>query len=106
MSDIRKREFTQAEKPVRMTRPFDVEVVAKIERKRYALALNLVHDGAIIDAVDRNQLAAAFVEEPPPLFLYLSDIDSADAEKPFRDEEIVTRLLPVRIDFRKEDRKS
>ena len=54
MIEVGQRELAQAEKPVRMAGPLHVQIVAKIERQCDAAAHQFIHDGAIVDALDRN----------------------------------------------------
>ena len=96
MPQVWQRELTQPEKPVRVPRPFHIQIVAEIERKLRLLALQLVHDGPVVDAPHRD-LAAI---QPPAPLAQLADVHSAHAVLLLRQQEIVARLLLPRVDLR------
>src|SRR5579884_4410562 len=93
MLQVRERELAQAEKPVGMAGPFHVEIVAEIEGQRDAAALQLVDDGAVVDAADGRESAVAIVKQPVAFFSNMRDVDGANAEPAFRHQEIVPGFL-------------
>ena len=50
-----------------MPRPLHIEVIAKIKRQLDALALQFIHDSAVVNPLNRNLLAVLFIKQPPPL---------------------------------------
>src|ERR1035438_6353363 len=65
-----------------MAGPFDVEAVAKIEGRRDAAALDLVDDRPVVDTVNRDFAAVAFIVEAPAVFADIGDADGTHAEHP------------------------
>ncbi len=63
MLEVRQRELAETEEPIRMAGPFDLQVVAKIERRIDGAALQLIDDGAIVDAFHRRWEAVEVVPE-------------------------------------------
>ena len=59
-----------------MAGPFDLKIIAIIERRLDVLALQLVDDDAIVNALDRN----AIMKEPVAALLDFCDADGLDAE--------------------------
>src|SRR5687767_5678155 len=94
MVEIGQREFTQAKKPVRVPSPFHLEFVSPVEGERNAATLDLVDDGAIVNALYGRQCAITIVEEFMPLFANRSDINRADSCYLLGEKEVVTSLLP------------
>src|SRR5580704_9287219 len=95
MAQIGKREFADAEIPVRMTGPLNIHIVPEIKTGLDILALELVDDYAIVDAMDGDvaviQAVAAFAND--------GERNGFDTAIALRHEEIGERLLMVRIDF-------
>src|ERR1039458_898628 len=58
-----------------MAGPFDVEAVAEIEGRRDAAALDLVDDRPVVDTVNRDFAAVAFIVEAPAVFADIGDAD-------------------------------
>src|SRR5262249_50044057 len=82
-----------------MSRPLHVEVIAKIEWQVYILSHQFIHNAAVVNTLDRNQLAVLSVKQPPALLDHVANIYDGDAELLLRDQEIGERLLLEGIDF-------
>src|SRR5271168_4029566 len=67
----RQRELADAEVPVGVAGPLDVKRVAVVEGELYGFALELVDDGAVVDATDGDVVAFALIEEAVALFAEL-----------------------------------
>ena len=78
--EIGQRKFAQAEKPVRVPGPFHIQVVAEIEGHLDLRALQFVHDGAVVDALNGRERPVAVVKEPVALLAHLAHIHGAHAE--------------------------
>ena len=92
-------EFADAEVPVGMAGPLDVERVAVVEGEVDVFALELVDDGAVVDAVDGDLAAIAFVEEAVALLAEFGDVDGGDVELVFVDVEVGEGFLVVGVDL-------
>ena len=92
-------EFADAEVPVGMAGPLDVEGVAVVEGELDVLALELVDDGAVVDAVDGDVAAVALIEEAVALFAEFGDVDGGDVELVLVDVEVGEGLLMVGVDL-------
>ena len=68
MPQVRNGKLADAEIVVGVSGPFDIQFVAEIEGRRNATALQLVDDGAVINAVNRDLAAVALVEEALAVF--------------------------------------
>ena len=79
----------------RMACPFDIEIIAEIKLQGDLLALQLVDNGAVVDAMDRQSV----VKQPAALLLHLRDVDGLHAADLFGQQEIGQRLLMSGIDF-------
>jgi hypothetical protein len=97
------REFADAEVPVGMASPLDVKGVAVVEGKLDVLALELVDDGTIEDAVYWDVVAVALVEEAVALLAEFGDVDCGDVKLVLVDVEVRKGLLIVGIDFEEDD---
>src|ERR1700751_4485533 len=86
-----------------MSSPFDIEVVAEVERQRDSLALQFIDDGAVVNALDRNLLAILLIEELAVLLADLRDADGSNAEHLLGQQEVGTRLLLFGMDFHQDD---
>ena len=93
------RELADAEVPVGVAGPLDVERVAVVEGELDVLALELVDDGPVVDAVDGDLAAIALVEEAIALFAEFGDVDGGDVEFVLVDVEVGEGLLVVGIDL-------
>ena len=82
-----------------MAGPLDVEVVAVVEGELDVLALELVDDGAVVDAVDGNLAAGMFVEEAVALFAQPGNVDGGNVELVLVDVEVGAGLLLVGVDL-------
>src|ERR1700755_3113989 len=82
-----------------MASPFQLQVVAKVERKLNSAAFYLIRDDAVINSLDGNFPAIPFIEQTVPSFDDRARVDDADAEYALRGCEIVTCLLLPGIDF-------
>src|ERR1022692_1557815 len=80
-----------------MAGPFDVEAVAEIEGRRDAAALDLVDDRPVVDTVNRDFTAVAFIVEAPAVFADIGDADGTHAEHPLGEHEISQCLWTQRI---------
>src|ERR1700733_9978248 len=81
-------ELTDAEVPIGMAGPFDVE---------------FIHDGTVVDALDRHIATAVAIVETASLALELRDVNRSDAETIFVDVEVGQRLLCFRLDLQQND---
>ena len=97
--EVRERELADAEVPVGVAGPLDVERVAVVEGQLDVLALEFVDDGAVVDTVDRDVAAIALVEEAVALFAEFGDVDGGDVEFVLVDVEVREGLLVVGIDL-------
>src|SRR5579862_3003594 len=104
MVEKRQRVLRPGPKPVRVRRPFDVELVAEIKRKLHALALDLVEDDAIVDAFYAN-LASALVLSKELLSAHdqRRRTDGIDAEQYFARREVRISLLRGRIEIHQDN---
>src|ERR1700678_2212024 len=99
MVEIREGKLADAEVPVRVAGPLEVELVTEIERERDVFAFELVNDGAVVDAVDGNLSAGALVEEAVALLAELGDIYRGDVEFVLVDVEVGKSFLVFGVDF-------
>jgi len=97
--EVGEREFADAEVPVGMASPLDVEVVAVVEGELDVFALELVDDGAVVDAVDGDLAAVTVVEEAVATLDEGCDVDGGDAESVFVDVEVGEGLLVRGVDL-------
>ncbi len=97
--EIGQGEFADAEVPVGMAGPLDVERVAIVEGELDVFALELVDDGAIVDAMDGDLAVFALIEEAVALLAEFGYVDGGDVELVFVDVEVGEGLLTVGIDF-------
>ncbi len=96
MVEVREGELADAEVPVGVAGPLDVELVAVVEGELDFFALQLVDDGAVVDAVDGDLAAIAEVEEAVAVLDEAGDVDGGDAEFVFVDVEVGEGLLAGR----------
>src|ERR1039457_5039013 len=82
--EIGKRKLAEAEKPVGVAGPFDVERVAEVEGELDVFTLELVDDGAVVDAVDGSLVVVEAVALPPER----CDVDGANAVELFGDQKV------------------
>ena len=82
-----------------MAGPLNVEVVAVVEGELDVLALELVDDGAVVDAMDGDPATIALIEEAVVLFAKFGDVDGGYAEFVFVDMEVGQGLLVVGFDL-------
>ncbi len=80
MFQKRNREFADPEIPVGMAGPFDIEIVAIVERSLDLSAHQLIDDDAIVDAMDR----AVFEVELPAALFDLRDARPCGCRSAFR----------------------
>ena len=92
-------EFADAEVPVGMACPFDVERVAVVEGELDVFALEFVDDGPVVDAVDGDVAAIALIEEAVALLAEFGDVDGGDVEFVLVDVEVGEGLLVVGVDL-------
>jgi hypothetical protein len=92
-------EFADAEVPVGVAGPLDVERVAIVEREPDLFALEFVDDGPVVDAVNGNFAAGALIEEAVALLAKVGDVDSGDVEFVLIDVEVGEGLLVGWVDF-------
>jgi hypothetical protein len=97
--EVWKGEFADAEIPVGMAGPFNVEWIAIVEREMEVFALEFVDDGSVVDPVDGNFAAGALIEEAVALLAKVGDVDGGDVEFVFVDVEIGKGLLVGWVDF-------
>ena len=93
------RELTQTEEPVGVPGPLHLQVVSPVEGDYGFLALQLVEDGAVVDAVDRSFDAVAIVEEFVASLDYPGDADGADPVDALGADEVADGLLVLRVDL-------
>ena len=103
MLEIRNGELADAEIPVGMSGPLDVEFVAQIEGQRDALALQFVDDAAVVDAADFDLAAVLAVEQLLAALLQRQNVDDGDSEPALCDQKIRQRLLMLGIDLHQDD---
>src|ERR1700733_375841 len=103
MSEIGNGELADAEVPVRMSGPLDVEVVAPIKIQLYVFALEFVDDRAIVNTVNRDALAVAFVVKARSLLLDVDDVDRPDAQHFLGEQKIGERLLFLRMNLHQDN---
>jgi hypothetical protein len=97
--EIGERELADAEVPVGMAGPLDLEVVPVVEGEVDLFALEFVDDGAVVDAVDGDVAAVAMVEEAIAAFDEGGDVDGGDAELVLIDVEVGEGLLVGGVDL-------
>ncbi len=103
MRQVRDRKLTDAEKPVGMAGPFHVQVVAKRKRQGGSSALELIHDGAVVDAADGDAACTLAVEQLPALALDFGDAHGPDAAHALGEDEIGQCLLFLGADLHQHD---
>src|ERR1700691_2358262 len=86
-----------------MAGPLDIEIVAEIEWEIDAPALEFIHDGAVVDALDRDLLAGFLIKKAAALFANPGDADGANSEELFRHQKIRTRLLFFGVNFHRDN---
>ena len=99
MPQIGERELADAEIPIWMSGPFHIQLVSKIEGRLYVLALQLIHNHAIVDAVDRH----VTVIEPVPALANVGQRHWLYATVFLCQQEIRQSLLVIRIYFHQDD---
>ncbi len=93
------REFADAEIPVRMSRPLDVQFIPEVKIEMNILAVQLVGDRAIVNALDR----AVWSDQFSPLLTDIPDIDDADPELLRCNQKVRQRFLLIRINLDQRD---
>src|SRR5262249_22643088 len=86
-----------------MSGPFDIKVVAPIEIEGYPFPLQLVHDGAVIDSFNWDQLAVVFVVKMRSLLFNLDDVNSPHAQHFFGEQEIAQSFLLLRMNLHQDN---
>src|SRR4051794_2157581 len=103
MIEVWQRKLADAEVPVGVPCPFDLEWIAVIEGQLDLLALEFVDDGAVVNAVDGNvPVAVSVVELASPLH-DLPDIYHRNAKHARGECEISLGFLVPWIDFEQDD---
>jgi hypothetical protein len=92
-------EFADAEVPVGMAGPFDVERVAIVEGELDVFALEFVDNGPVVDAVDGDVTAGALIEEAVALLAKGGDVDGGDVEFVLVDVEVGEGFLVIGVDL-------
>src|ERR1700733_3083559 len=103
MSEVGNGELANAEVPVRMSGPLDVKIVAPIKIELYVLALEFVDNRAIVNTVNGDALAVAFVVKARSLLLDVDDVDCPDAKHSFCEQKIRERLLFLRMNLHQDN---
>jgi hypothetical protein len=93
------RKLADAEIPVGVASPLDVERVAIVEGKLDVFALEFVDNGSVVNTVDRDVAAGALVEEAVALLAEFGDVDGGDVELVLVDVEVREGLLVVGVDL-------
>jgi hypothetical protein len=99
MVEVWERKFADAEVPVRMAGPLDIERIAVVEGELDIFTLELVDDRSIVDAMNGDLPAIALIEEAVALLAEFGDVYRGDVELVFVDVEIGQRFLVSGIDF-------
>src|ERR1700730_11989308 len=99
MRQIGNRKLADAEIPVRMPRPFDIKIVAPVECEFNSLALEFIHDRAVINPPDGYALSTTLVIEPRALFSDRGDINGSNSQHLFREQKIRQRFLLLGMDL-------
>ena len=97
--EVRERKFADAEVPIGVAGPLDVERVAIVEGELDVLSLELVDDGSVVDAVNGDFAAIALVEEAVALFAEFGDVVGCDVEFVLVDVVVGVGFLLVGIDL-------
>jgi hypothetical protein len=103
MIEVGERKFADAEVPVGVASPFDVEVVSVVERELDGFSLEFVDDGSIVDTMNGDFASFALIEEAIALLAEFGDVDGGDVEPVLVDAEVGESLLVVRIDLEEDD---
>src|SRR5208283_5167722 len=103
MLEVRDGKLADAEIPVGMARPLDIELVAQIERQSHAFALQFVHDAAVVDAAHFDLAPIPRVEELRATFLQRRNVNDSDAKLALRYQKVRQCLLAIRIDLHEDD---
>ena len=90
-----------AEVPVGMACPLDLEIVTVVEGELDVFAVKLIGDGAVVDAVDRDFAAIVLIEEAIVLFADFGDVDRGNVEPVLVDVEVRQSLLLGGIDLKR-----
>src|SRR6202021_131238 len=85
--------LADAEIPVRMTRPLDIKIVSPVEAQAHVLALQFVHNRAVINSPDRNPSAVPLVVKLRPMLLDRLDVDGPDSKHLLRQQKIRQSFL-------------
>src|SRR3974390_443763 len=99
MLQIGNRELADAKIPVWMSGPLDIEFIAPVKRELYILTLEFVHDGAVVDALDRYPPPVALIIKTRAFFLDCRDVNGPHAEKFLGQKKIGQRFLMQRINL-------
>src|SRR6476661_7762308 len=91
--------LAKAKVPVGMACPLHSEIVPEIEVQPNILADELIHDGAVIDALNRDTFAVTMVEKPVPFPLDVRNAHRADAAETFREPEVGKCFLAFGMDL-------
>src|SRR5262249_57617202 len=88
---------------VRMARRRHLQIIPESECQPYSPSLQLIHNGAVINPVNRHTLAALIMKQAAALFLDVGDAYRSDAEHLLRHQEIRQGFLMQWIDLHQND---
>src|SRR5947208_13841654 len=96
--------LANAEIPVRVTDPRDVEIVLKPKWQiQIGPVIQLIEDYSIINPLDPHFASVAVIEQLAATFLDFGHANRANTKQCFRSREIDTRFLLFRLDLQQDN---
>src|SRR3984893_11406380 len=95
--------LADAEIPVRLPPPPQIEIIPPVKRQLHAFSLQLIHDSPVVNTPNRDAVAASIIIKMRSFLLDTRDINGADAQHFLREQEVGQRLLLLRMNLHEND---